>query len=103
MLAEYLTYRGFAVREAIDGNEAIEVARRSRPRVILMDLTMRGVDGWTATRQLKADPSTKGIIIIAVTAHALEPNEATARRAGCDAFIAKPYDLTVLADALDKL
>src|SRR5438045_6834404 len=84
MLVEYLAFRGFHVVEAQNGTEAIEVARRVRPHVILMDLSMPVVDGWEATRQLKADPLTKDIIIIAVTAHAFPREQEAARAAGCD-------------------
>lgn len=103
MLAEYLMFRGFSVVQANNGAEALTVARARSPRVILMDLSMPGIDGWNATRQLKADPRTKDIIVIALTAHALEPDQAEALGAGCDAFISKPYDLALLADALEKL
>ena len=103
MLTEYLAFCGFHVAEAENGTEAIEVARRVQPNVILMDLSMPVVDGWEATRQLKADPLTKDIFIIAVTAHAFLPEQESARVAGCDAVIPKPYDLTVLAAALARV
>src|SRR5438876_3879542 len=82
MLVEYLAFRGFQVAEARHGAEAVEVARRVHPTVILMDLSMPVVDGWEATRQLKADPLTKDIIIIAVTAHAFRSEQDSARGAG---------------------
>lgn len=103
MLTEYLAFRGFQVAEARHGAEAIEVARRVRPHIVLMNLTMPDMDGWEATRQLKADPLTKDIIVIAVSAHAFASGEASARAAGCDGFIVKPFDLAVLADALDRV
>ena len=103
MLAEYLAFRGFQVAEARHGAEAIEVARRVQPNIILMDLSMPVVDGWEATRQLKTDPRTKNIIIIAVTAHAFPPEQESARVAGCDSIIAKPFDLAVLASGLDRV
>jgi two-component system cell cycle response regulator DivK len=103
MLAEYLSFRGFEVVTASDGAEAIDVATARIPAVILMDLTMPGIDGWEATRRLKSDPRTKDCIIIAVTANALIWDEGKATRAGADAFVAKPYDLTMLADALAKV
>src|SRR5712691_11063244 len=103
MLVEYLAFRGFQVAEARHGAEAIEVARRVQPNIILMDLTMPAMDGWEATRQLKADPLTKEIIIIAVSAHAFASEQASAREAGCDGFIAKPFDLAVLAEVLDRV
>jgi two-component system cell cycle response regulator DivK len=100
MLAEYLRFRGFNVSEASNGEEAIEAARRLRPDLVLMDLSMPGIDGWEATRQLKADPVTSHSIIIAVSAHAFAPERQAAKSAGCDAFILKPYDLAVLAETL---
>jgi two-component system, cell cycle response regulator DivK len=103
MLAEYLTFRGFDVIEATTGEEALARARSHHPAVILMDLQMPGMGGWEATRQLKAEPATKDIIVIALTAHALTPDEAIARQAGCDGFIAKPFDITAVADAIGEV
>ena len=103
MLAEYLTFRGFEVIDAVNGEEALAQARTRRPAVVLMDLQMPGMGGWEATRQLKADPTTRNIIVIAVTAHALMPDETIARQAGCDGFISKPYDISAVADALREV
>jgi CheY-like chemotaxis protein len=103
ILVEYLAFREFQVAEAADGVEAIDVARRMQPHIILMDLSMRGVDGWEATRRLKSDPLTKHIIVIAVTAHAFPSEHESARLAGCDGVIPKPYDLVMLADALERV
>jgi two-component system cell cycle response regulator DivK len=103
MLVEYLAFRQFQVAAAQHGEEAIEVARRIRPAVILMDLSMPGMDGWEATRRLKADPVTKDAVIVAVTAHAFPPEQASARAAGCDAVIAKPFNLAALADAIHRI
>ena len=100
MVAEYLAFRGFVVSEASDGFEALELARRLQPEIVLMDLRMPGMDGWEATRRLKQDPKTRHIPIVALTAHALTPEINTARQAGCDAVIAKPCDISVLADSL---
>jgi two-component system cell cycle response regulator DivK len=103
MLVEYLMFRGFEVASARDGAEAIEVARRVRPHVILMDLSMPGMDGWEATRRLKSEPLTKHITILAFTAHVFAPEQERARSAGCDAIIAKPFDLVVLAERLSRI
>jgi two-component system cell cycle response regulator DivK len=103
LVAEYLVFRGFPVRVASDGAEAIEIARTTQPRIILMDLSMTGVDGWHAARVLKADPLTAAITIIAVTAHAMKPETDSARAAGCDGVITKPFDLQTLGDALPRL
>ena len=101
LLTEYLTFRGFAVTAAADGEAALRSAREHRPDVILMDLRMPGLDGWQATRRLKADPNTAQIPVVAVTAHALRPEVESARDAGCDAVVAKPFDISALADALE--
>src|ERR1700733_8883718 len=85
MLTEYLAFQGFCVVEAQNGQEAIDVARRIQPEIILMDLSMPVLDGWDATRQLRADPLTKDIIIVAVSAHAFPREQDSARVAGCDA------------------
>ena len=103
MVAEYLVFRGFSVLQAPTGLEALQMAREALPKIILMDLSMPGVDGWEATRQLKADPRTREAIVIAVTAHALMPDEQRARDAGCDGFVAKPFDLASLADGLERV
>lgn len=102
MVAEYLQFLGFDTHEAANGFEAIEKAIAVRPRVILMDLAMTNMDGWEATRRIKSDPRTRDIIVIAVTAHALAPDEAAARDAGCDGYIAKPYDLVWLGDLVTR-
>ena len=103
MVAEYLAFRGFVVCEASDGIEALELARTLQPEIVLMDLRMPGMDGWEATRRLKRDPKTSHIPVIALTAHALALEINTAREAGCDAVIAKPCDIGVLADSLLKM
>jgi two-component system, cell cycle response regulator DivK len=103
MLVEYLAFRRFQVSEARNGAEAVNVARRVQPDIILMDLSMPGVDGWEATRRLKADPCTQSAVIVAVTAHAFPAEQNAARAAGCDVVIAKPFDLKALADALEAV
>jgi two-component system cell cycle response regulator DivK len=90
MYMEYLKFAGFGVMGAVDGATAIEVARSHHPAVIIMDLSMPGVDGCDATRIIKADPSTRDILIFAVTGHAEASYREKAISAGCDLFIAKP-------------
>jgi two-component system, cell cycle response regulator DivK len=90
MYAEYLLYSGFRVIEAKNGQEAIDQAFAKRPDVIIMDLSLPVIDGWEATRQLKADDRTKAIPVIALTGHALHGHSKGAFDAGCDAFVAKP-------------
>jgi two-component system, cell cycle response regulator DivK len=87
---DYFSYRGFEVLLAATGAEAIESALSHRPDVIVMDLSMPTVDGWEATRRLKADRKTRATPIIVLTAHALNGSEESARNAGCNAFLTKP-------------
>ena len=90
MYAEYLQYSGFRVAEAKNGNEAVTQARALKPDLILMDLSLPGMDGWEATRVLKADEETRHIPIVALTGHALAGASEGARKAGCDSFVTKP-------------
>ena len=90
MCCEYLTYCGFRVAEACNGQEAIERATALLPDLILMDLSLPGMDGWEATRRLKASDKTRKIPIVALTGHALAGHSEGAKAAGCDAFITKP-------------
>ncbi len=90
MYAEYLQFSGFRVAEAKNGNEAIEKAFELRPALILMDLSLPGMDGWEATRQLKSDERTRHIPVVALTGHALAGASEGARKAGCDSFVTKP-------------
>ena len=103
LVAEYLTFRGFTVHTANDGAAAIEMAAAVAPDVVLLDLSMPGIDGWQAARILKSNPSTRNIVVVAVTAHALPRETQAARDAGCDGVICKPFDLTALADALPRI
>jgi CheY-like chemotaxis protein len=90
MYAEYLQFSGFRVAEARNGNEAVEQAFALHPDLILMDLSLPGMDGWEATRRLKADDRTRLIPIVALTGHALAGASEGAKRAGCDSFVTKP-------------
>jgi CheY-like chemotaxis protein len=90
MYADFLGFSGFRTDQASDGHEAIAKAFSLRPDVILMDLSLPGIDGWEVTRRLKRDPQMRGIPIIALTAHALNGDEPRARGAGCDGFVPKP-------------
>jgi two-component system cell cycle response regulator DivK len=90
MYAEYLQFSGFRVAEARNGNEAVAQAFSLRPYLILMDLSLPGMDGWEATRVLKADERTKHIPVVALTGHALAGASEGARKAGCDSFVTKP-------------
>lgn len=90
MYAQYFEFSGFRVAEAANGAEAVEKAIELSPQIILMDLSMPGMDGWEATRRLKADSRTRNIPIIALTGHALIGFQQSAKEAGCDAFVTKP-------------
>jgi CheY-like chemotaxis protein len=90
IFAEYLEFRGFRVATAADGLEALEKAFSLRPDIILMDLSLPGIDGWEATRRLKLDERTRGTPVIALTAHALASAHDKAREVGCDAVVTKP-------------
>jgi two-component system cell cycle response regulator DivK len=90
MYAEYLRFCGFRVAEARNGNEALEQAFTLVPDLILMDLSLPGMDGWEATRQLKSDERTRNIPVVALTGHALAGASESAQKAGCDSFVTKP-------------
>ena len=85
-----LEFAGFEVDDARDGEEAFKKAFELVPDLVLMDLALPKMDGWEVTRRLKADPRTRGIVIVALTGHALDSHARDATAAGCDAFIAKP-------------
>jgi len=90
MYSEYLRFCGYRVAEAQNGIEGIDQAVKLKPDVILMDLSMPIVDGWEATRQLKADKRTKNIPVVALTGHAMSGHSESAKGAGCDIVVTKP-------------
>jgi CheY-like chemotaxis protein len=90
MYAEYLEFSGFEVVEAENGMEALQRAVEASPDIILMDLSLPVMDGWEATRRLKADKRTAQIPVVALTGHALAGISEGAKKAGCDAFVTKP-------------
>jgi two-component system, cell cycle response regulator DivK len=90
MYAMFLEHSGYRVAEAANGFEALERAFALLPEVIVMDLSLPGLDGWEATRRLKADTRTKHIPVLVLTSHALEGFSEGAKAAGCDAFVTKP-------------
>jgi two-component system cell cycle response regulator DivK len=90
MYMQYLEFSGLRVAEAQNGHEALQQANALLPDLIVMDLSLPGLDGWEATRRLKADPRTRAIPVIALTGHALAGHSKGAIEAGCDAFITKP-------------
>jgi len=90
MYADSLRFAGYKTLEASSGVEALQLAIDRLPTLILMDLSLPGIDGWEVTQRLKKDPRTRHIPIVALTAHALQEERERAERAGCDAFVAKP-------------
>ena len=90
MYAFYLARHGYRVEQAADGHEAWAKAQQVAPSVILLDLSLPGIDGWQLAQMLKQDARTAGIPIIALTAHALNGERARALASGCDAFVTKP-------------
>ena len=103
MLSRRLQRRGHDVVCAADGGEGVELAGRELPDLILMDMSLPGIDGWEASRQLKADPATSGIPIIALTAHAMSNDRERALEAGCDDYDTKPVELPRLLGKIDAL
>jgi CheY-like chemotaxis protein len=103
MLSRRLLKRDFDVTIAVDGEEGVSMAHSLDPDLILMDMSLPGIDGWTATRQLKADAATQGIPIIALTAHAMAGDREKALEAGCDDFDTKPVDLARLLSKMEAL
>jgi CheY-like chemotaxis protein len=103
MLSRRLVRNGYEVLIAIDGGEGLAKARAESPDLILMDMSLPGVDGWEATRQLKAEPGTRGIPVIALTAHAMAGDRQKALSAGCDDFDTKPVELPRLLTKIQAL
>jgi two-component system cell cycle response regulator DivK len=91
-----LTGEGYRVRTASDAEEALAVLREFHPRLILMDLQMPGMDGFELTQRLKADPATRQVRVLALTAYAMKGDEERARAAGCDGYVSKPIDTRTL-------
>jgi two-component system cell cycle response regulator DivK len=103
MLSRRLTKRGYEVAIAVDGAEGLEKARSGAPDLILMDMSLPVMDGWEATRVLKADEATRGIPVVALTAHAMSTDREKALEAGCDAYETKPVELPKLLETIEKL
>jgi CheY-like chemotaxis protein len=93
----------YEILTATNGAEGIEVAQRERPDLILMDLSLPVMDGWEATRRIKANEALQGIPIIALSAHAMKGDEDRARQSGCDDYLSKPLDEDLLFQKLAKL
>ncbi len=103
MLSRRLARRGYEVAIAVDGEQGLAMAQAETPALILMDMSLPGLDGWEATRRLKAMPATQRIPVIALTAHAMAGDREKAVAAGCDDFDTKPIDLDRLLAKIEAL
>ena len=103
MLTRRLERKGYEVVIAVDGKAGIDMASSATPDIILMDLSLPVIDGWEATRKIKADPATQQIPVIALTAHAMAGDEQKALEAGCDDYDTKPIDLKRLLGKIGNL
>jgi CheY-like chemotaxis protein len=103
MLSRRLEKRGYEVVIALDGEDGVAKAQSERPALILMDMSLPGIDGWEATRRIKAAPQTNGIPVIALTAHALTSDRDQALAAGCDDFDTKPVEFARLLAKIENL
>src|SRR6266542_784397 len=103
MLSRRLERKGHQVVIAVDGQQAIDFAAAEKPELILMDMSLPVLDGWEATRRLKAGEQTRQIPIIALTAHAMAEDERKAREAGCNDYDTKPIELARLLEKIESL
>src|SRR4051812_26263872 len=103
MLSRRLQRRGYEVIMAVDGEQGLQLAHGEAPDLILMDMSLPVVDGWEATRRLKADPQTRSIPVVALTAHAMSDDRERALAAGCDDYDTKPIELTRLLPKIEAL
>jgi len=103
MLSRRLQKKGYEVVLAVDGEEGVAKARAEAPALILMDMSLPGIDGWEATRRIKADPQTSRTPVVALTAHALTSDRDQALAAGCDDFDTKPVEFSRLLAKIESL
>jgi two-component system cell cycle response regulator DivK len=103
MLSRRLKKRGYEVSIAVDGAEGVEKARTEAPDLILMDMSLPVMDGWEATRTIKADETMRSIPVVALTAHAMSTDREKALEAGCDAYETKPVELPRLLSTIEEL
>ena len=103
MLSRRLERKGYEITTATDGQAGLDAIARERPDLVLMDLSLPVVDGWEATRLLKADDNTRDLPVIALTAHAMASDRETALEAGCDDFATKPLDVATLIAKMEAL
>ena len=103
MLSRRLIRRGFQVVFAMDGQQGVDLARSERPDIILMDMSLPAIDGWEATRRVKADNATRSVPVIGLTAHAMAGDREKAIEAGCDDYETKPVELDRLISKIERL
>ena len=103
MLSRRLQRHGYEVLTAVDGESGLALTKSDTPALVLMDMSLPGIDGWEVTRQLKADPATRAIPVIALTAHAMAGDREQALAAGCDDFDIKPIELDRLLGKIEAL
>jgi two-component system cell cycle response regulator DivK len=103
MLSRRLQRKGYEVVLALDGQNGVEMTQTQAPDLVLMDMSLPVLDGWEATRRLKADPATRHIPVIALTAHAMSSDREKAIEAGCDDYDTKPVELTRLLAKIEAL
>jgi two-component system cell cycle response regulator DivK len=103
MLSRRLVRRGFEVVFAVDGQQGVDLAKSARPDIILMDMSLPVIDGWEATRRVKADDATKSVPVIGLTAHAMSGDREKAMEAGCDDYDTKPVELDRLIGKMERL
>jgi CheY-like chemotaxis protein len=103
MLSRRLIRRGFEVIFAVDGKQGVDAARREKPDIILMDMSLPVMDGWEATRCVKADDATRSVPVIGLTAHAKSGDREKAMEAGCDDYDTKPVELDRLIGKIERL
>jgi CheY-like chemotaxis protein len=103
MLSRRLIRRGFQVVFAMDGQQGVDLARSERPDIILMDMSLPVIDGWEATRRVKADDATRSVPVIGLTAHAMAGDREKAIEAGCDDYDTKPVELDRLIAKIERL
>jgi CheY-like chemotaxis protein len=103
MLSRRLARKGYEVSIAVDGKQGVEMAQQDAPDLILMDMSLPVLDGWEATRQLKGADATRGIPVIALTAHAMSGDREKALEAGCDDYDTKPIELPRLLEKIESM
>ena len=103
MLSRRLTRRGFKVVFAVDGKQGVALARSEKPDIILMDMSLPVMDGWEATRCVKADDATRSVPVIGLTAHAMSGDREKAIEAGCDDYDTKPVEIDRLIGKIERL